>query len=212
MFLDVLFSLFKKIIMNKPMYQVINNLPIDYDFQSKTKEELKLYAKWFEENKESRLQELIKAVKTTKGYENWEADYSPESLKMLGKWFEENVETEKLSEEEYKEKRAAVPDEIEIKDWDITIKTRSLAVDIGIYFGEVFIKNHEGLKWEQYFSRSKYDMDKGHMVIKGFGKTRLNSIWKLYIIANCLADKTDTGEIVYELYTILENKLDEKYK
>ena len=24
------------------MYQVINNLPIDYDFQSKTKEELKL--------------------------------------------------------------------------------------------------------------------------------------------------------------------------
>ena len=87
MFLDVLFSLFKKIIMNKPMYQVINNLPIDYDFQSKTKEELKLYAKWFEENKESRLQELIKAVKTTKGYENWEADYSPESLKMLGKWF-----------------------------------------------------------------------------------------------------------------------------
>ena len=48
------------------MYQVINNLPIDYDFQSKTKEELKLYAKWFEENKESRLQELIKAVKLQK--------------------------------------------------------------------------------------------------------------------------------------------------
>ena len=157
------------------MYQVINNLPIDYDFQSKTKEELKLYAKWFEENKESRLQELIKAVKTTKGYENWEADYSPESLKMLGKWFEENVETEKLSEEEYKEKRAAVPDYIEIQDWDITIKTRSLAVDIGIYFGEVFIKNHKGLKWEQYLTRSKYHMDKGHMVIKGFGKGLLNS-------------------------------------
>ena len=41
------------------MYQVINNLPIDYDFQSKTKDELKLYAKWFEENKESRLQPRI---------------------------------------------------------------------------------------------------------------------------------------------------------
>ena len=35
---DVLFSLFKKFIINKPMHQVINNLPIDYDFQSKTKE------------------------------------------------------------------------------------------------------------------------------------------------------------------------------
>ena len=131
------------------MCQVINNLPIDYDFQSKTKEELKLYAKWFEEN----------------------------------------VETEKLSEEEYKEKRAAVPDYIEIQDWDITIKTRSLAVDIGIYFGEVFIKNHKGLKWEQYLTRSKYHMDKGHMVIKGFGKGLLNSIWSLYITANRLSKK-----------------------
>ena len=126
---------------------------------------------------------------------------------MLGKWFEENVETEKLSEEEYKEKRAAVPDYIEIQDWDITIKTRSLAVDIGIYFGEVFIKNHEGLKWEQYLTRSKYHMDKGHMVIKGFGKDMLNSIWRLYIIANSLAGKTDTGEIVYELYNVWEQYL-----
>ena len=90
--------------------------------------------------KKNRIQELVKAVKATKGYENWEADFSPEPLKMLWKWFEENVEIEKLSEEEYKEKRAAVPDYIEIQDWDITIKTRSLAVDIGIYFGEVFYK------------------------------------------------------------------------
>ena len=53
MFLDVLFSLFKKIIMNKPMYQVINNLPIDYDFQSKTKEELKLYANGLRKTKKA---------------------------------------------------------------------------------------------------------------------------------------------------------------
>ena len=87
-----------------------------------------------------------------------------------------------------------------------------MAVDIGIYFGEVFIKNHEGLKWEQYFSRSKYDMDIGHMVIKGFGKVRLNSIWVIYVLASGLAKKTKKGTRLYELYTILENKLDEKYK
>ena len=73
MFLDVLFSLFKKIIINKPKYQVINNLPIDYDFQSKTKEELKLYAKWFEEdNKGNEEADLIKksiqVYKTDKYY------------------------------------------------------------------------------------------------------------------------------------------------
>ena len=150
------------------MCQVINNLPIDYDFQSKTKEELKLYAKWFEEN----------------------------------------VETEKLSEEEYKEKRAAVPDYIEIQDWDITIKTRSLAVDIGIYFGEVFIKNHKGLKWEQYLTRSKYHMDKGHMVIKGFGKDVLNSIWIIYVLASGLAKKTKKGTRLYELYNVWKQDLE----
>ena len=55
------------------MYQVINNLPINYDFQSKTKEELKLYAKWFEEdNKGNEEADLIKksiqVYKTDKYY------------------------------------------------------------------------------------------------------------------------------------------------
>jgi len=35
------------------MYQVINNLPIDYDFQSKTKEELKLYANGLRKTKKA---------------------------------------------------------------------------------------------------------------------------------------------------------------
>ena len=55
------------------MYQVINNLPINYDFQSKTKEELKRYAKWFEEdNKGNEEADLIKksiqVYKTDKYY------------------------------------------------------------------------------------------------------------------------------------------------
>ena len=82
-----------------------------------------------------------------------------------------------------------------------------MAVDIGIYFGEVFIKNHKGLKWEQYFSRSKYDMDIGHMVIKGFGKIRLNSIWVIYVLASGLAEKIKDGTRLYELYNVWERYL-----
>ena len=83
-----------------------------------------------------------------------------------------------------------------------------MAVDIGIYFGEVFIKNHEGLKWEQYITRSKYDMDIGHMVIKGFGKDALNSIWVIYILASGLAKKTKKGTRLYELYNVWERYLE----
>ena len=82
-----------------------------------------------------------------------------------------------------------------------------MAVDIGIYFGEVFIKNHKGLKWEQYLTRSKYHMDKGHMVIKGFGKIRLNSIWVIYVLASSLAEKIKDGTRLYELYNVWERYL-----
>lgn len=33
-------------------------------------------------------------------------------------------------------------------------------------------------------------MDIGHMVIKGFGKDVLNSIWIIYVLASGLAKKT----------------------
>ena len=48
------------------MYKVINNLPIDYDFQSKTKEKLKLYTQWFEENKEKQNTRVSKSSKSYK--------------------------------------------------------------------------------------------------------------------------------------------------
>ena len=60
------------------MYQIINNLPIDYNFQSKTKDELKLYGIWFKENKDIRLNYLIELVKSTPNYQDWKADWAVE--------------------------------------------------------------------------------------------------------------------------------------
>jgi len=56
-------------------YNIINNLPIDYEFSAKSKKELKLYEYWFIENKEYRIQELSKAVNSTGKFENWCADF-----------------------------------------------------------------------------------------------------------------------------------------
>lgn len=62
------------------MYQTIQNLPIDYQFDNKTKEELKLYGIWFKENKDDRINHLIEIVKTTPSFEDWNADFTPNSL------------------------------------------------------------------------------------------------------------------------------------
>ena len=183
------------------MYQIINNLPIDYQFSIKTKDELKLYGVWFTENKNIRIAYLKASVKITKGFENWEADFTPESLKGLGKWLYENVETEKIPKKEYNKKRAETPSYIEVPDWDLTIKTRSLLVDVGIYFGEVFINTYQGLKWEQYFSKIKKDIDNGHLVID-LKKDSINPVWLLYIFGLGVAKKTKNENSLYDLFSV----------
>jgi hypothetical protein len=188
------------------MYQIIDNLPIDYQFSTKTKEELKLYGVWFNENKDKRILYLIETVKATQGFENWNADFTPNSLKELGKWLSQNVEIEKIPEAQYNIKRTETPSYIEINDWDLTIKTRSLLVDSGIYFGEVFIKEHKNLKWKQYFSKIKKDVNNGHVIIK-FKIRELNPIWILYILGLGLGDKTKGEHSLFDLYKVWEKYL-----
>jgi hypothetical protein len=186
-------------------YQIINNLPIDLNFFHKSKAELKLYGEWFFCYKQQRLIELINSVLTTNGFENWEADYSPSSLEMLSVWFKNEVKTEKLSNIEYQQRRASVPDWIEINDYTLTIETYSKAFDIGIYFGEVFIKTYS-LQWKQLFTR-KDDVDNGHIVIEGFGKLVLNPIWLLRIQASKIADGIENPNFLFHLYNTWCNYL-----
>ncbi|MCX6148033.1 MAG: hypothetical protein NTW25_12430 [Candidatus Kapabacteria bacterium] len=186
-------------------YQIINNLPFGFVFKDKTKSEFNQYKEWFETNKEDRLKQLIRLVQSSQEFENWEADFSKYSLKRLGAWLKENIEVEKLSQEEYKLKRLNVPDYIEINDWDLTNKTYSKLIDIGIYFGEVFIKNHSNLKWEQYFSKIKNDNNQGHMVIKGFGKVCLNPLNVIYVVGLKMVNNLSDTEKIYIAYKRSDN-------
>ena len=60
-------------------YQIINNLPSDFIFSDKSNSELKHYEEWFKTNKEKRIKQLIEAIKESKGFENWKADFTPSS-------------------------------------------------------------------------------------------------------------------------------------
>ena len=181
-------------------YQVINDLPVDFYFSDKSKGQLKLYAEWFFGNKDYRIQQLENIVKSTINFEDWNADYTVNSLKKLGSWLNKNIITEKLTNEEIRLKRQKVPNYIEIRDFDLTKETYSKLIDVGMYFGEVFIKRNKGLKWEQYFSKIKNDSNQGHIVIKGFGKLQLNPIRIAYITGSAMADKKESDNSLYESY------------
>ena len=181
-------------------YSIINDLPIDFYFSDKTKNQLALYSDWFFKHKNARIMEITNAVKSTIGYEAWEADFSQNSLSALGSWLNNNIKTEKLSEHELIKKREKVPSYISIRDFDLTNETYSKLIDIGIYFGETFINNFQNLKWEQHYSKIKNDSNQGHMVIKGFGKLELNPIRVVYITGSSMADKKENDDTLYQSF------------
>ena len=82
----------------KDNYHLIDDLPTNLDMRGKPIRIQKLYGVWFAQNKEKRIGELIKVVKSTKDYEDWNSDFTKESLVLLGKWLKENITSRKLTD------------------------------------------------------------------------------------------------------------------
>ncbi|MXP05565.1 MULTISPECIES: hypothetical protein [unclassified Apibacter] len=189
------------------MDEILDILLTNQDFRDKAKKELKIYELWFNENKEKCLLELEHLVLRTLGYENWKMDYSKESLLGLGKWLKENLETRKISEEEYAKVRANVPDYIDVSDRILTLESRTILLDAGIYFGEVFIHNHKGLKCDQYFSSAKNrDINHGNMVIS-LKKGDLNPIRIMFTMGSLLSKGKKDDKALVNIYEVWEEYL-----
>ncbi|MCS2389152.1 hypothetical protein NXV57_17875 [Bacteroides thetaiotaomicron] len=101
--------------------------------------------------------ELNRAIQQFTG-KMWQQDYSINSLAELNLFLLNSIKSENLSKQELEEKKKRVPTYITIQDWDLTVKSRSLLVDVGIYWGEVIIYNNNSLHWEQFFQGIKMIM------------------------------------------------------
>lgn len=149
--------------------------PFTLQFRDMAKKDLIAYAAWFHDSASERIDELTRAVKETPGYESWEPNVTPESLEGLGRWFESQIETRKKRDAEIEETRAKFTFPIDIPDEELTNRTFSLAMDIGIYFARVVLKNLPGTRWDQPLGNKKF-ADYGQPVIMGFGTVPLNPV------------------------------------
>lgn len=119
------------------------------------------YFEWFMSIKDKRINILEEAVKSTEGFEFWLADLSIDSLYVLQNWFEIVVEKRPTTEDEKKaEIRLFAGSKLEeyfenrgFTQWTLSEITESICLDVGIYFGEVLVKNNPGLKWGQNITR-----------------------------------------------------------
>jgi hypothetical protein len=180
--------------------------PFTLKFKEMSKEELDDYNKWFMEQIPERLSVLTRTVKRTPGFEDWEMDYLPESLDKLGEWFARQVETREQTKKESEALYAKVPAQFQgmkFDSWDLTNKTFSIAIDIGMYLSQVFLRDIPKLKWQHTTKGSRNWIDYGQPVIAGFERFQndvFNPVRMMVVLAYKIAEGRDTGAGLRELF------------
>ena len=149
--------------------------PFPLELRERSKKELEVYRAWFHQVSSERVAELTRAVRNTPGNEEWEPNATRDSLEPLGRWFEGQVETRKKTREEIEETRSKLTFPVEIPEEELTNRTFSLAMDIGMYFGQVILKNLPGTRWDQPLKNKKL-AEYGQPVIMGFGPVPLSPV------------------------------------
>lgn len=160
--------------------------PLGADNESPTKRDLLSYSDWFLHAIPNRIREIEHEVNALNCFSDWKADFSPDSLDRLAEWLQSQVALEARSKPEMQaiQERLKIP--IEVSNERMSTRSASLAVDAGMYFGEVLIRNTPETRWEQLV-KSRNHVDYGQLVVQGPGKTALNPIRVLLNISLSMA-------------------------
>ncbi|MGP0058015.1 MAG: hypothetical protein ACLPID_01825 [Beijerinckiaceae bacterium] len=182
--------------------------PFTLKFKEMSKQELKGYRQWFLEIIPGRIAELAGAVRSSPGYEAWSPDRSPASLEPLGSWFVEKVETRPRKKEEIDKVKGRSPYDISITGEELTNRTFSLSIDLGMYLGEVLLSQHPNLRWHQPLDDKKF-ADYGQLVLFGFGRVPMNPVRIAVTLSYSVASGKQTGRRLMELYEYWSQKASE---
>jgi hypothetical protein len=188
-------------------YEIIQP-PFTLKFREMSKQELADYAAWFHGIVDERLSELEAAVRATSGYESWTATSKPESLETLGEWFAGEVKTRPRTPEEMAElnSRGDFLMSTPGVGVDLTNRTFSLAIDVGMYVARTFEHSYPQLSWEQLLDNKKF-ADYGQPVLTGFGPVPLNPVRIAVTMAYGLAFGKQTGKRLREIFDYWSNQV-----
>jgi hypothetical protein len=141
----------------------------------------------------------MQLVKSTPGFENWNPNYSAESLSMLGDWFTEKIKKNGVTQDKTGKIENTIDNLVETTSCDFTDETRSLAVYVGMYYGQVMLENNSALKWEQQLG-NKNLADFGQPVVTGLGVIPINPVRVVNSIASGILNETKTGKQLRQSY------------
>jgi hypothetical protein len=164
--------------------------------------EAKEYLRWFLNIKEERIEVLESNVKQI--FPKWEADYTNESLVTLYQWFKKLIAYRPISQEEKKSfdnqisKTPLFVGVIPEPETTFTDETVSICFDIGLYFGELLIKDVPLLMWTQKLNSKNYIYYAQPLLSKPKSKVPVNPRASMEGIARRILDK-DIKETTFEI-------------
>lgn len=148
--------------------------PFDIDFSEMSPAQAREHLEWFVSQIPERL-DLLSGVSTIS------LDYSNESLIHLWEWFLPRVSIERKSNEELSNSLSVIPEWLKETfsqnprhTKKLTKESTVLAIDISMYFSNMFLYKYPMLKWSVNTKSKKY-VYYNMPVISGFGKTELSS-------------------------------------
>lgn len=121
------------------------------------------YYEWFIQNIPGRIAYLSDKCTSDLRIRSDRMDLSPESLLLLWKWFRRKAKTETV----VRTIETTAGGQTQKKERQLTLQTEYILRDIGMYFGETFVKNYEGIYWT-YYTKPKRDFFVNHPLLKGF--------------------------------------------
>lgn len=173
--------------------------PFTLRFRDMPKRELEAYGEWFHSVMPERIQQLRALVRETPTFKGWEADMTPDSLGPLGAWFLEHVETRTRTTEEIAEVTSRLAFPMDVPEEELTNRSFSLAMDIGMYLGGVVLRSLPGTTWAQPLKNKDF-ADYGQPVILGFGSIPLNPVRIAVTLAYAFAAKEQPGTRLRALF------------
>jgi hypothetical protein len=177
-----------------------NYSPNSEIFLQMNKKKLKEFYQWFMISLPYCIEELMQLIANTPGFESWDADDSPNSLNGLGAWFATKVEKRELTSEEIEIIKSKQTRPVEFASWDLTDETKSLALYVGMYYGEVAVRNNPLVKWEHLLSNRKF-ADYGQPILSGAGIVPINPVRVAHSIAReSITDGKKVGDELRKAY------------
>jgi hypothetical protein len=177
-------------------------------FSEMNKKQAKQYFDWYMSVLPDRIRILLDAFERTGGGTKDELDYTPKSLIKLWKWFMPHVELVNNNSEELEKESQETPDWIKdtIIDIDqISTTTLTIAMDIAMYYGEVFVRNYETAEWGIVTTKS---VNESRPVILGFKIGRYNKQMDVMRMLHSLTLRVSKGnENINLLYDSYDNWL-----